>query len=155
MPLADYSEAYWHPDGSPAAGELAYVYPRHSQTLQPLFTDITGTVPVPNPVNIPANGVLSFSAETGDYWIFVKNQSFQVILDIDPNLTNTWSVTVRFVQSVPATTWSINHELESAPAVTVLDPLDQIVECDIQYVGLNDLTITFGSPMTGTAYLRR
>jgi hypothetical protein len=155
MSLAAYSESYWHPDGSPAAGDLAYVFPRHSTSLQPLFTDATGTVPVPNPVNIPANGTLSFFAETGDYWIFVKGQSYPVIIDVDPNLTHTWSVTTRFEQATPALVWTVTHELDFQPGVTVVSSTGQISEGDVQYVSPDVLTITFGAPVAGVAYLRR
>lgn len=155
MALAPYAEKYWYPDGSPAAGNLAYVYPRNAQVLEPLFTDATGTVPVPNPATIPPDGVLSFFAENGDYWVHVLGQSFYVIIDLDPNLTHVWPSTFRWVQSAPLTVWTIAHGLNSKPGVTVLDAADQITAGDVQYQDFDNLTITFSSPVTGVAYLRR
>lgn len=155
MPLAPYTEKYWYPDGSPAAGELAYVFPRHSQTLQPLFTDATGTVPVDNPVTIPPDGILSFFADNGDYWVFVRGQSFYVIIDLDPNLTHVWPSTFRHVQAAPLDVWTITHGLKSQPGVSALDASNQILVGDVQYVDDDTLTITFGVPVSGIAYLRR
>jgi hypothetical protein len=59
------------------------------------------------------------------------------------------------VQTVAASTWTIVHGLSSFPGVETLDTLSQLIEGDVQHVDDDSLTITFGSPTAGTAFLRR
>jgi hypothetical protein len=47
-------------------------------------------------------------------------------------------------------TVSVGHGLGKYPAVTVMDSADNQVEGDIQYVDLNNLTVTFSAPFSGT-----
>lgn len=154
MPIAPYSEQYWYPDGTLATGALAYVYPRVSNVLADLFADLAGTVPLPNPINVGGGGTLSFFVDNGDYWVYVNGQSFYVIIDTDEELTQVWPST--FVHQHPASedVWTISHGLASKPAVTVLIA-GQIAAGDVTYLDDDNLTITFGVPTSGVAYLRR
>lgn len=155
VPLAPYSESYWYPDGSLASGVEYHVFPRTSNVHAVLFADQAGTVPLPNPGTTDANGLISFFVENGDHWLFIRGQAFYVIVDLDPNLTHVWPATFQWEQTTPDDVWMINHGLSTKPAVTVLDPADQLIEGDVQYTDDNSLTITFGAPISGTAYLRR
>lgn len=154
MPLAPYSEQHWFKDGTDATGELAYVYPRKLSVLAPLFQDQAGTVPLPNPLNIGPGGMLSFFVDNGDYWVYVNGQSFYVVVDLDETLTRVWPATFVHDHAVAETVWTINHGLESRPAVAVLVD-GQISFADTVYLDDNSLTITFAEPTAGTAYLRR
>lgn len=154
MPLAPYSEQYWHPDGSNATGELAYVFPRKLSVLAPLFQDQAGTIPLPNPIVIGAGGVLSFFVTNGDYWVYVNGQSFYVIVDLDAELSQVWPSTFVHNHVVSETVWTISHGLESLPAVAILVG-GELSFAEVAYIDQNSLTITFTEPTVGVAYLRR
>ena len=57
--------------------------------------------------------------------------------------------------TAPEEVWVISHGLMSKPDVTVLDTSGQILAGNVTYVDDDSLTIAFGTPTTGTAYLRR
>ena len=155
MPLAPYSEPHWYPDGTPASGQKLYVYPRSGPPLAELWTDATGTVAVPNPVVLPSSGIASFWVLNGDYWGYINGQSFYLVIDTDPALTRVWPATFVHDHPVAEPVWTVDHGLMSKPGVTVLDANDQITQGDVDYMDDNSLTITFGGPIAGTAYLRR
>lgn len=155
MPLAPYTEAYWFPDETFAVGVQYHVFPRFSNVHVDLFQDQAGTIPLPNPGTTGPGGVISFFVENGDYWLKISNEVFYVIVDLDPNLTHVWPSTFRWVQGPPATVWVIAHGQDSFPAVSVIDPSNVELFGQVDYVDSNNLTITFGSPVSGTAFLRR
>jgi len=55
-------------------------------------------------------------------------------------------------QATPATTWSMNHGLNKKPSVTVVDSSGEKVVGLVDYVDLNNVTITFVNPASGDAY---
>jgi hypothetical protein len=56
-------------------------------------------------------------------------------------------------QATPATVWSITHNLNGHPSVTVVDTGGDTVLGDVKYTSLNTLTVTFLVPVAGYAYL--
>ena len=66
MAIARYQALYWFPNGAPAASIPARIFPLESNALATIYTDVTGTVQLPNPVNTDAFGVLTFWAEEGE-----------------------------------------------------------------------------------------
>ena len=56
-------------------------------------------------------------------------------------------------QSVASASWTITHNLNKYPSVTVVDSAGSVVVGDVQYLSLNDVVITFSGPFSGTAYL--
>lgn len=61
--------------------------------------------------------------------------------------------TYTHTQIVSQATWSIQHNLNKYPAVTVIDSADNVVIGDVDYVSLDEITVTFGYPFGGKAYL--
>ena len=58
-----------------------------------------------------------------------------------------------FYQNTPASTWTINHNLNFYPNVTVVDSAGTVVEGEMSYVSASQLVLTFGSAFSGNAYL--
>lgn len=53
----------------------------------------------------------------------------------------------------PASIWTVTHSLGKYPSVMIVDTANNVLEADIHYVTVNQLTITFGAATTGKAYL--
>jgi len=56
-------------------------------------------------------------------------------------------------QSVPLDVWTITHNLDKKPSVTVVDSADRIVIGNVKYIGTNSVQITFSGAFSGKAYL--
>ena len=56
-------------------------------------------------------------------------------------------------QSVASASWSIAHNLNKYPSVTITDSAGDEVEGEVRYNGLNSLTLSFSAPFAGKAYL--
>ena len=56
-----------------------------------------------------------------------------------------------FTQSSPASTWVINHGLNSPVGVTILSTGGVIVDSDVVEGSLNQVTVTFAQPFAGSA----
>ena len=63
------------------------------------------------------------------------------------------SVAFAYTQQTPSSSWIIKHNLNFHPNVTVVDSAGTIVEGEIQYTDMNNLTLTFASAFSGNAYL--
>lgn len=61
--------------------------------------------------------------------------------------------TYTHTQAVAATTWTITHNLNARPSVTVIDSGGNLVLTNIVYNSVNQLTISFSSATAGVAYL--
>jgi hypothetical protein len=56
-------------------------------------------------------------------------------------------------QSAPASTWTIAHNLNRYPSVTVVDSANSVVIGNVTYLDTNNLVVTFSAPFSGYAYL--
>jgi hypothetical protein len=56
-------------------------------------------------------------------------------------------------QQVLSTTWNINHNLNKFPSVLIVDNSGTIVEGEIKYIDLNNITINFNIAFKGKAYI--
>ena len=55
-------------------------------------------------------------------------------------------------QSVASATWSITHNLDTRPSVTIVDSSEEVVYAEVEYTSDNAVTITFSSAQSGKAY---
>ena len=58
-----------------------------------------------------------------------------------------------FTQNNPAVTWTITHDLDKFPSVSVVDSANEIVYGEVTYTNTNLLTVTFTAAFSGKAYL--
>lgn len=63
------------------------------------------------------------------------------------------SVAFNHQQGVSRDTWTIRHNLNFYPNVTVVDSAGTIVEGEITYTNKNSLVLNFQSAFSGNAYL--
>ncbi|PPD34045.1 MAG: hypothetical protein CTY19_05945 [Methylomonas sp.] len=56
-------------------------------------------------------------------------------------------------QNVPATSWTINHNLGLRPAVSIIDTGGNEVEAEVSHTSANQLVIRFAIPLAGLARL--
>lgn len=56
-------------------------------------------------------------------------------------------------QGVSSSTWSIVHNLNFKPNVTIIDSAGSIVEGELEYLDNNSLVLTFAYAFSGNAYL--
>lgn len=56
-------------------------------------------------------------------------------------------------QSTPAATWIIDHNLAKKVHVTIFNPAGTVIHADIDHGTTNQATITFPSPVTGSAVI--
>ena len=58
-----------------------------------------------------------------------------------------------FEQMTAESVWTIVHNLNRFPSVTVVDSAGSVAVGDVQYTTVNSLTITFSAAFSGKAYL--
>lgn len=56
-------------------------------------------------------------------------------------------------QASPALVWNIVHNLDKFPSVSVVDSAGTTVFGNVQYLNVNELTVTFNGAFSGKAYL--
>jgi hypothetical protein len=109
-------------------------------TSDTTFIDMTPTIPTTGNVEITA----SLSATgTPDNTKFLRGD-------------NVWAranETYTFVQAGASATWTVQHDLDKFPSVTMVLSTGQKGYGDIVYIDENNLTITFASAESGKAYM--
>ena len=61
--------------------------------------------------------------------------------------------TFEFTQGQPATLWTIQHNLNKFPSVSVVNNNNVVINGEITYIDNNNLTCTFSAGFSGKAYL--
>ena len=56
------------------------------------------------------------------------------------------------LQNTPSSVWTITHNLNKRPSVTVVDSAEEIVYGEVEYNGDNQVTLTFAGAFSGKAY---
>lgn len=60
--------------------------------------------------------------------------------------------TYTFTQPVPSSSWSVTHNMNKFPSVTIVDSAGNIVEGETVYNSLNTCTLNFQGSFSGKAY---
>tara|TARA_B110000977_G_C10979975_1_gene455748 strand:- start:825 stop:1217 length:393 start_codon:yes stop_codon:yes gene_type:complete len=100
---------------------------------------LNGTVYTLNLANIGGNGNLDLNK----YYDFA---TFTISTGIGDK-------TFVFTQGVPALVWTIQHDLNKFPSVSVVDTANTGVLSQIDYIDNNNITITNTAQFAGKAYL--
>lgn len=75
------------------------------------------------------------------------------VASVDGHEIGLFDKTLVFVQDEASDTWTIEHNLEKFPSVTVVDSANDVVVGDIEYVDENNLVLKFSGPFSGKAFL--
>lgn len=153
MPLIKYFQYLTLPDGSPAADMDFPVQLLGGNVLVPVFTSKAGTTPLSNPVTTDGDGLLEFFAAPGAFYTDIGGIQFHYLVD-ETEGDDAWPGTFIHTQTTPATVWTIEHHFGVEPEVTVLVAAAATVG-EVSHPDSETTTITFGTPTTGTALLRR
>jgi hypothetical protein len=78
MALAQYTDTFVFSSGVVAASVSAMVFTKASPTPAVLWADAAGTIPLSQPLTTSVAGVLTFWAESGDYWVHLDHEAFLV-----------------------------------------------------------------------------
>lgn len=65
---------------------------------------------------------------------------------------NTGDKTFVFMQTVPSTTWTVQHNLAKFPSITVVDTAKSVVVGSYTYVDNNNVILNFSAGFAGKAY---
>lgn len=79
--------------------------------------------------------------------------SGNIVVTRTGNTVNVTEKTFLFEMAVAQTEWTINHNLNKRPSVTVVDSAGSVVECEVNYVDDNTCTIKTKAAFKGAAYL--
>lgn len=60
---------------------------------------------------------------------------------------------LEYEQATSSDVWSINHNLNKKPSVTIVDSGDNVVVGEVQYIDNNNITVSFSATFSGKAYL--
>lgn len=58
-----------------------------------------------------------------------------------------------FTEDSAMISWAVEHNLNKKPSVSIVDSGDNLIVAEVVYVDNNNLTINFGFPTSGKAYL--
>lgn len=96
------------------------------------------------------NNVLPYTP-TEDYHPATKKYVDTQIqsITIDPTMMETFI----YEQTTPSDTWTINHNLNKFPSVTIVDSQGYVIAGDVRYVDSNTIILTFTESVVGKAYL--
>lgn len=109
--------------------------------------------------NLTSDNILDFF-NTDDKFVTTGSVENN-ILSLEKNDRTTISVplptgsTADFIfnQGIPSTGWTITHNTNRFPAVTIVDSANTTVIGNVQYLSKNQLFVSFSAPFSGKAYL--
>ena len=108
-----------------------------------------------SPVISPVNGVTALDQLT-DVNIPSPVPGQALIYENGKWIAKTFAATdasYEHIQAVASDTWTVNHNLNKYPSVTIVDSANDEVEGNVNHVSKTQLTITFSAAFSGKAFL--
>jgi hypothetical protein len=114
--------------------------------------------------NVDTNSIISpynFDIFVGIDWTIITNKPFVFNSPTNKQILLYDSATSKWInsdwgyvhtQTSPSITWTITHNLNKYPSVTIVDSAGTVVEGDISYSNTNLVVVTFSSTFSGKAY---
>lgn len=73
--------------------------------------------------------------------------------DLEYMQVDTKEIAYTHTQNAQLSVWHINHNLSFIPNVLITDFNGNTLECDVQYIGSNEIVVTLSESHIGYAYL--
>jgi hypothetical protein len=89
----------------------------------------------------------------GETLTFESTNAGLSIVVSDNKLTFTAKTGYVHIQSIPATVWTIDHNLGKYPAVSIVDSANDEVMSEVNYTSTNQVVLTFSAAFSGKAFL--
>ena len=89
----------------------------------------------------------------GKFWYNTTSNSLNYYNGTNVIILNNSFATYTHNQGVAASVWNIEHNLNRYVQITIVDSGGNVVEGAESYDDLNNITIEFGAPFSGKAYL--
>jgi hypothetical protein len=108
--------------------------------------------------------VISYTVNAGDatyYDLVVNYKGGNGVLTIDKYYdimnfvlaADAEDKTFVFTQGAPSVQWTVQHNLNKFPSITVIDTADTVVTGEYVYIDSNNVTLNFSAGFAGKAYL--
>lgn len=110
---------------------------------------LTATPSSPNNLSLNYN----YGNNLAENIIEVNTGGCMTRINLNPSIQINHNGRFTFEQEVPALVWTINHSMNMVPNVFIQDTEGRDIEGLVEPISNNALTITFSSPVAGTAYL--
>ena len=139
---------------------------------KPILDQILGLLPPQNPYTYKATQMLPFTLNvvnntafilsdglnsdgilTGETLLVESANSGLAIAVSNNKLTFTAKLGYVFTQSTPAAVWTINHDLNKYPSVSIVDSANDEVIGEVNYTSTTQVVITFSAAFSGKAFL--
>ena len=120
--------------------------------LEPLGDAIIGA----RHMSSQTSNIVDVSINLANEKLVADARNYQQILTNVNIMTNTSLTPDKafiYTQEEPSDKWIINHNLKKHPSVSVVDDEGMLVMCDIQYLDIDNVVVTFAIPFSGNAYL--
>jgi hypothetical protein len=97
----------------------------------------------------------AFNKTVVDITVTADNENRTIILTYRDTLSiqETYKFSHIHNQTVSSNTWSITHNLNKYPSVSVVDSSNEEVIGEVQHINSNSLTVKFSAPFSGKAFL--
>lgn len=153
--LVDWQEN--EDNGALTATSISYItWLGVNYDLDEIETSSTGVgyLQSPTPVS-PNNLSLNYNYANGQSQniVDINAGGCMTRINLNPSIQITHNSRFVFEQELPALVWTINHSMNMVPNVFIQDPEGRDIEGLVEPINNNALTITFSSPVAGTAYL--